>query len=417
MRRDGRPAPQQAWSQAPNPTYRQPAAPSRTAPPPRRPQSQQSRDWAPTQTPQRFSEPRRSAERGPQQRRAPAPPAGPPPGAPPRRPRPAPGPAPRRRRPGSFRRWTRRIALAVVALLVLTVAGVVYLDGKLTRIDALADYPERVADTPGTNWLLVGSDSRTGLTAEQEQELATGGEVGPERTDTIILVHVPNGGGATTMVSLPRDSYVSIPGYGQDKLNASFAVGGPALLTQTVEGATGVHVDHYVEIGFGGFASIVDALGGVDICVPYPIEDPLAGINLQAGCQELTGPEALGFVRTRATPLADLDRMNNQRLFMSALLGKATGLGTMLNPFRLWSLASGATATLEVDDGTHLWDLARLAWAMRGETVTATVPVGGFEDVWGSGNVLLWDRERAIPFFESLADDRPIPPELLTPTP
>lgn len=300
---------------------------------------------------------------------------------------------------------------------MLTVAGVVYLDGKLTRIDVLADYPDRVADTPGTNWLLVGSDSRTGLTAEQEQELATGGEVGPERTDTIILIHVPSGGGATTMVSLPRDSYVSIPGYGQDKLNASFAVGGPTLLTQTVEGVTGVHIDHYVEIGFGGFASIVDALGGVDICVPYPIDDPLAGINLPAGCQELTGPEALGFVRTRATPLADLDRMNNQRLFMSALLSKATGLGTMLNPFRLWSLASGATATLEVDDGAHLWDLARLAWAMRGETVTATVPVGGFDDVDGSGNVLLWDRDRAIPFFESLAEDRPIPPELLTPAP
>ena len=296
-------------------------------------------------------------------------------------------------------------------------AGVVYLDGTLARVDALADYDGRVGDTPGTNWLLVGSDSRVGLTPEQEQELATGGEVGTDRTDTILLVHVPPGGGATTMISLPRDSYVSVPGFGQDKLNASFALGGPQLLVQTVEGATGVHIDHYAEIGFGGFASIVDAIGGVDICVPYPIDDPLAGLRLEAGCQELSGPQALGFVRTRATPLADLDRMNNQRLFLSALLSKATSPTTFLNPFRAWPLMSGAAGSLRVDDGDHLWDLARLAWAMRGETVTATVPVGGFDDVYGIGNVLLWDRTRAVPFFEAVSQGDPIPPELLAPAP
>ena len=296
-------------------------------------------------------------------------------------------------------------------------AGVVYLDGTLARVDALADYDGRVGDTPGTNWLLVGSDSRVGLTPEQEQELATGGEVGTDRTDTILLVHVPPGGGATTMISLPRDSYVSVPGFGQDKLNASFALGGPQLLVQTVEGATGVHIDHYAEIGFGGFASIVDAIGGVDICVPYPIDDPLAGLRLEAGCQELSGPQALGFVRTRATPLADLDRMNNQRLFLSALLSKATSPTTFLNPLRAWPLMSGAAGSLRVDDGDHLWDLARLAWAMRGETVTATVPVGGFDDVYGIGNVLLWDRTRAVPFFEAVSQGDPIPPELLAPAP
>lgn len=219
------------------------------------------------------------------------------------------------------------------------------------------------------------------------------------------------------MVSLPRDSYVSVPGFGQDKLNASFALGGPQLLVQTVEGATGVHIDHYAEIGFGGFASIVDAVGGVDLCVPYPIDDPLAGLRLEAGCQELTGPQALGFVRTRATPLADLDRMNNQRLFLSALLSKATSPGTFLNPFRAWSLMSGAAGSMRVDDGDHLWNLARLAWAMRGETVTTTVPVGGFDDVYGIGNVLLWDRERAVPFFGEISEGDPIPPDLLAPAP
>ncbi|WP_442800800.1 MULTISPECIES: LCP family protein [unclassified Rhodococcus (in: high G+C Gram-positive bacteria)] len=411
IRRDGRPpAPQQAWSQAPTPQYRPPAPPPRQprpAPPPHEPPRQQpprqQRDWAPRQTPEPYDEPRRAA--------APPPPAPPPR----RRPTPpAPEPAPRRR-PVGARRLLRRTAIVVLVLIALVGAGAVYLDGKLTRVDALADYDDRVGDTPGTNWLLVGSDSRTGLSTEQEQELATGGETGPDRTDTVMLIHVPSGGGATTMVSLPRDSYVPIPGHGQDKLNASFALGGPALLVQTVEGATGVHIDHYAEIGFGGFASIVDDLGGVDVCLPQAIDDPLAGISLPAGCQELTGPQALGFVRTRATALADLDRMNNQRLFMSALLSKATGLSTLLNPVRMWSLASGVAGSLRVDESDHMWHLARLGWAMRGETVTATVPVGGFEDVSGIGNVLLWDRSRAVPFFDALAQDQQIPPELLTP--
>ena len=112
------------------------------------------------------------------------------------------------------RRILRRLAIVLVVLVVAMGASMVYLDGKLARVDALADYDGRVGDTPGTNWLLVGSDSRVGLTPEQEQELATGGEVGADRTDTVLLVHIPPGGGATTMVSLPRDSYVSVPGRG-----------------------------------------------------------------------------------------------------------------------------------------------------------------------------------------------------------
>lgn len=294
------------------------------------------------------------------------------------------------------------------------IGSVLYLDRSLNRVDALADYPGRVADTPGTNWLLVGSDSRTGLTPEQEQQLSTGGELDSQRTDTIIIVHIPRSGNPT-MVSIPRDSYVPIPGNGRDKINAAFSIGGPQLLVRTVEEATGLRMDHYAEIGFGGFAGVVDALGGVDLCVPYPIDDPLAGVNLQPGCQELTGPQALGFVRSRATPLADLDRMNNQRTFMSALLKQATSIGTLLNPFRLWPLVSQTSATIQVDDGDHLWNLAGLAWAMRSGPITAAVPIGGFEDVYGSGNVLLWDRANASRFFEALANDQPVPADLVAP--
>jgi len=302
-------------------------------------------------------------------------------------------------------------------LLVASIGGVVYLDTKLNRVDALADYPGRVADTPGTNWLLVGSDSRAGLTAEQDRALAGGGDIEGKRTDTIMLVHVPKSG-ATTMVSIPRDSYVNIPGIGRGKINAAFSQeDGEQLLVQTVEEATGLHIDHYAEIGFGGFAGIVDALGGVNMCVPYPIDDPLAGINLPAGCQDLSGPEALGFVRSRATALADLDRMNNQRAFMSALLKKATSPTTLINPLRLWPMMTQTANSLQVADGDHLWNLAGLAWALRGKMVTTTVPVGGFEVVDGWGDVLLWDREKASEFFDALANDRQIPQGLLTGTP
>ena len=141
-------------------------------------------------------------------------------------------------------------------------------DTSLHRIPALADYPERPAAGTGTTWLLVGSDSRQGLTPEQQAELTTGGDLGTGRTDTILLVHVPGFGSSTptTMVSIPRDSYVPIPGNGEDKINAAFAFGGAPLLAQTVEQATGLRLDHYAEIGFDGFAVMVDAVGGVTMC-------------------------------------------------------------------------------------------------------------------------------------------------------
>jgi LCP family protein required for cell wall assembly len=406
IRRDGRRAePTQgarAWSQAPEPSPQHGVRPGATEPT-RAHRPQGGSPYAPTQTPEPYADPyRRQADR-----------VGPP-VQPPRRTGPA-APPPQPPRPTKTRRkanWGRRIGLVLAALLVLVGGSVVYLDRGLNRVDALSDYPGRIGDTPGTNWLLVGSDSRAGMTPEEEAALATGGDTGNGRTDTIMVVHIPKSG-AATMVSIPRDSYVSIPGEGKNKVNAAFAIGGPQMLVQTVEEATGLRMDHYAEIGFGGFAGIVDAIGGVNLCVPYPIDDPLAGINLQPGCQDLNGAQALGFVRTRATPMADLDRMNNQRAFMSALLAQSTSIGTLINPFRLWPLVTKTADTIQVDEGDHLWNLAGLGWAMRGDLVTTTVPVGGFEVV-DVGDVLLWDRERASSFFEALAEDRPVPPELLT---
>lgn len=306
------------------------------------------------------------------------------------------------------------ILLIPVVLLLLGVVGVFVFDQSLSRVDALVDYPGRIGDTPGTNYLLVGSDGRVGLTPEQESELATGGDVGPERTDTIMLLHRPESG-RPVLVSIPRDSYLNIPGWGQDKVNAAFAIGNAPLLVQTVEEATGVHIDHYVEIGFSGFAALTDAVGGVEVCLDAPIIDPLAGIDLPAGCQTLNGPQALGFVRTRASALADIDRVRNQREFMSALMGKATSLGTLLNPFRMYSLMKDGSAALEVGEGDHLWDLAFLAWAMRGGVDSTSVPIGYFADVDGSGNVLVWDEANAARLWGAIAADQPVPADLIPP--
>lgn len=313
-------------------------------------------------------------------------------------------PAPRRR-PG-------RIVAAIVGVLALMVVGSAgYVDRAMQRTDALADYPGRIAGTAGTNWLIVGSDSRAGLTPDQEARLTTGDEAaaGGGRTDTIMLMHIPalTGNGQLTLVSLPRDSSVPLAGHGRVKLNTSFALGGPTLLVQTVENVTGVHVDHYAEIGFGGFAGLVDDVGGVQMCPTEPISDPLAGLNIPAGCQVLDGPQALGYVRTRHTPRGDLDRVVHQREFLGALIARASSPAVLLNPFRLVPLAVDAPKTITVDNGDHVWNLARLGWALRslsrGNAVTETVPIAGFGPVTDGSSGVLWDREAAGRLFSGLA--------------
>ena len=305
------------------------------------------------------------------------------------------------------------LVLLVAAASAIVGAGY-WIDTNLHRAAVLSDYGDRPAAGRGTTWLLVGSDSRGDLTPEQQTELSTGGDIGNGRTDTIMLVHVAalGSGTPTSMVSIPRDSYVQIPGHGKDKINAAFADGGGPLLAQTVEQATGIRLDHYAEIGFGGFANVVNALGGITMCPKESISDPLAGIDLPAGCQKLDGRNALGYVRSRATPRADLDRMVNQREFMSALLHRAASPSVWLNPFRWYPVVTNTTGALTVDEGTHAWDLARLGWALRGKTVTATVPIGEFTSS-DSGSVVVWDHQVAGRLFAALASDSPLPEDAL----
>jgi LCP family protein required for cell wall assembly len=315
------------------------------------------------------------------------------------------GPPPRSRRPRKRRRIRPlRVVGALLLVMLLVVGGTAWwVDSNINRIDALSDYEGRIGNTSGTNWLLVGSDSRAGMSAEDGERYAAGDlSEGGARTDTIIVVHVPTFGGKPTMVSIPRDSYVPIPGYGEGKINSAFAFGGPQLLQQTVEGATGMRMDHYMEIGFGGFGKIVDAVGGVELCPDEPIDDPMAGLNVEAGCQEMDGPTALGYVRTRYTSAnGDLDRVERQREFLGAVVSKVGSFGTLVNPFRVFPLVNAFSDALTVDEGDHVWHLARLALGMVRGADQQTVPVGGFADT-DAGSVVLWDDAAAEDLFSGL---------------
>lgn len=294
-----------------------------------------------------------------------------------------------------------------------TVATALWLEVSLHRIEVVADYSGRPAAGSGSNWLLVGSDGRADLSPEQQDELSTGGDLGSSRTDTILLVHIPGllSAEPTTVVSIPRDSYLEIPGWGSDKVNAAFAEGGAPLLAQTVELATGLRVDHYAEIGFGGFGAVVDALGGVRLCLPEPLDDPLAGVDLPAGCQDVNGKAALGYVRSRATPRADLDRMGHQREFIGALLARLGSPAVWLNPWRWYAVPHAVVGAVSVDRGAHVWDLARLAWALRGGPVNLTVPIGEFAGT-ESGAVVVWDTAAAGALFDALRTDSAVPQQV-----
>jgi LCP family protein required for cell wall assembly len=320
--------------------------------------------------------------------------------------RPREGGRPRRRR-----RWGRRVGVALLVLVVLLVGMGVWVDSRLNRVDALPDYQGRPAATPGADWLIVGSDSREGLDATRRSQLGTGQAAG-RRADTMMLLHIPRGTGKPTLVSLPRDSYVPIPGHGRNKLNAAFAFGGPQLLARTVEQVTGIRIDRYMEVGFDGFASVVDSVGGVRICPKTAMRDPMAGLNVKAGCQLANSRTALAYVRARHSGRGDLDRVQRQQEFLGSLIDKATSPGVALNPFRGVPLLLSGTDAVAVDRAAHVWNLVRFPFAMRsigsGGGVATTVPIAGSQSVPGAGSVLLWDRQKAVALFDAVRRDQPV---------
>jgi LCP family protein required for cell wall assembly len=273
---------------------------------------------------------------------------------------------------------------------------------------------DRPAAQPGTTYLLVGSDSRKGLSKEENKRLGTGGvgDVG-QRTDTIMLLHT--GSGPSMLLSIPRDSLVDVPGHGRTKINAAFAFGGPKLLVQTLEQNTGLRIDHFVEIGFGGFVNSVDAVGGVTICPKQRMVDPKASLRIKKGCQEVDGVTALGYARSRyVTNYGDIDRGRRQREVVSAIGSEVKSPWTFINPVRYFRVNRAATSSLRISTGTGPIALANFGLAMtrvNGKNgLTCSMPIADQE--------VNWDRERALALLKLLKEDRTggIPKRLCTAT-
>jgi LCP family protein required for cell wall assembly len=306
------------------------------------------------------------------------------------------------------------LAVILSVAIVGSIASYFYLDSKLTRKNILVDYAGRPAAGSGQNWLITGSDSRQGLSRKQERKLATGHDISGMRSDTIMVLHMPANGNPAVLISLPRDSYVPIPGHGSDKINAAYAFGGPRLLAETVQNVTGLRIDHYMGIGFGGFVRVVDAIGGVRLCLKAPLVDPAAGLHLHKGCQVLSGGEALGFVRSRHNfATQDLQRVQNQRVFVRALLRKLTSAGVIANPFSALPAASGVAGTLTVDRSTHLFQLLKVAFALR-NPITTTVPIAGNIVTPSNESALQWNRTAALKLFHEIRDDQRISKSLIS---
>ena len=289
----------------------------------------------------------------------------------------------------------RYLWILLALWLVYLIAVPFFAWSKVSKIDA---FPagQRPPDQDGTNYLLVGSDSRAGLSAEQRKKLHTGNAAG-QRTDTIVLVH--DGSGPTLTMSIPRDSLVPIPGHGTTKINAAFAFGGPKLLVRTVEQNTGIHIDHYVEIGLGGFVNIVDSVGGVTICPTHNMNDQLANLHVKKGCQHADGTVALAYARSRhADPqLGDIARGGQQREVMAAVGDKAISPWTVINPFRYWNLWTSTTDNLKVDDDMGVVAMGRFGWAMTHSDLTCPVPI--------SDLAVNWDKTRSQQMFKLIRND------------
>lgn len=308
-------------------------------------------------------------------------------------------------------RYIRNVVLAYLAFYL--VLGF-HATGSLEKMPASAIVP--IADTAGTNWLLVGSDSREGLTEAEIKELHTGKDEGSQRTDTIMLIHIAENG-KPTLISLPRDSYVVIPAHialdgssvedRKNKINTAYGKGGAPLLVETVERNTGLHIDHYMEVGFKGIRDITNAVGGVNMCIPADITDKNSGLNLLAGCQELDGKDALAYVRMRyADPKGDLGRVERQQQYLSSVMKKVATLPVILNPISMWKLVDAGTESVNVGEGDSVLDVGALARAMRGLSngngTLITVPVSDPDANTAAGSSVIWDKDAARELFVSL---------------
>jgi LCP family protein required for cell wall assembly len=352
------------------------------------------------------------------------------------------GAAPARRRTG------RAATAATAARAVAGVLSVVLLAGSgwgwylgqvaeatVNRTDAIpTDGNDGTGDAPeAVNLLLVGNDSRANLTDEQLASLNAGTDAGIN-TDTMILVHIPADGSRASFVSFPRDSYVAIPGYGMDKLNAAYAygyaetpetasaearqAGGAQLLVQTISGLTGLQIDHYAEVDLLGFFNLSSVVGGVEVNLCKAVDDSKwSGAVFPAGVQTISGAEALEFVRQRhGLPRGDFDRIVRQQVFIAGVLRKMLSDEVMLDLGRQRQLVEAASQSLTIDQGLDLFQLAeQMQSVTAGSIEFQTIPfVGTDRDERDRSIIRLEDEDTLHQFFAELSAE-PEAPAAATP--
>ncbi len=280
----------------------------------------------------------------------------------------------------------------------------------------------KAVNTAGMTLLAVAVDDRSGLTRKQENALHVGhGDYGAARTDTIMVIRVAPGGGGTTAVSLPRDTWVSIPAYTdtngkphaatQDRINTLLERGGPTLMTQVVEQLTGLRIDHFVSVNFAGFLNMVDAVGGVPMCIPRALKDASSGLDLTAGQHVLTGRQALAYVRARHID-SDFGRMQRQQRFLSSMMQRVMSAGTLLNPLKLNSFIDAAMHSITTDEQLDRDAILNLAQRLRGISLSKvrflTVPISNGNAFIQGNSVVLWNEKQAKTLFTRLANDQPV---------
>lgn len=292
------------------------------------------------------------------------------------------------------RKWPVLLAIVIAILVAWPTFLMWNANNSMHRVDA----GTTKTSPGGTTYLFAGSDSREGWEGEETVDTT-------ERSDSAILIHKAKNGQAS-MVSIPRDSYVNIPGVGWSKFNAAFAVGGPKLMVATVEELTGVEVDHYVQVGMGGVGEIVDSLGGVELCWDSDVDDPKSGMEWTAGCHVADGEETLAFARMRyQDPRGDHGRAERQRQVLGSVTREALSPGILLNPLKQYDLSSNGAAALTVDENTNIRDVARMVFAMKKASateMTGPAPIAEASAMNEAGSVVLLDDEALPDFFDRM---------------
>ena len=324
------------------------------------------------------------------------------------------------------------ISIAVLAISAVSALAFGTVTASINKIDVFNGIEKRPEKkSTAMNYLLVGSDTREGLSKAELKALRVGSvaTAAGKRSDTMLLVHISKARDKAVMISIPRDTFALIPEHTSktgklipavySKINSSFNWGGAPLLIQTIEQMTELKIDHYIEINFAGFARIVDSIGGVEICTKKNINDPKSHLVLEAGVHTLNGIESLKYVRTREFDgMGDIGRMQRQQAFMSAVLRKATSAGVLLNPVTMASFINSALSAVTTDSELKNSDLIALAKQMKSLSTssvrTLTVPLSDL-NYYSNGvtSAVLWDPVLAPQLWTRLREDQAVVDEVV----